>query len=78
MATKEITMYYVECDNCKESLFENEEYSCWNDENSAIDVASNMDGAIIDHEGKDYCSSCANYNDEDEIIIDITRFKQSN
>jgi hypothetical protein len=78
MATKEITMYYVECDNCKESLFENDEYSCYTDEISAKDVAMDIDGSVINHEGKDYCSSCAKFNDDDAIIIDITRFKQSN
>lgn len=75
MATKEITMYYIECDNCKESLFENEDYSCWNDELSAKDVASNMDGAIIDHDGKDYCCDCAKFDDEDNLILDLSRTK---
>lgn len=76
MATKEITMYYVECDNCKESLFENEDYSCWNDENTATEMADNIDGSVIDHEGKDYCCKCAKWDDEDNLIIDETRFKE--
>lgn len=73
---KEITMYYVECDNCKNSLFENEDYSCWNDESSAKDVASNMDGSIIDHDGKDYCCDCAKFDDDDNLILDLSRIKQ--
>jgi hypothetical protein len=78
MATKEITMYYVECDNCKESLFKNDEYSCYTVERSAKDVAMDIDGSIINHEGEDYCCNCAKVDDDDNLIIDTTRFKQGN
>ncbi len=72
---KTITMYYVECDNCKESLFENEDYSCYNDENLATEIANEIDGCIIDHEGKDYCLNCAHFDDEDNLIINTNRLK---
>jgi hypothetical protein len=75
MATKEIIMYYVECDNCKESLFENDEYSCWNEPSAAVEMADNIDGSIIDHKGKDYCPLCAKFDDDDNLIIDLSRTK---
>jgi hypothetical protein len=76
MATKEITMYYVECDNCKDSLFENDEYSCWNEPSIATEMADNIEGSVIDHDGKDYCCNCARFDDEDNLILDLSRTKQ--
>ena len=73
---KEVIMYFVECDNCKESLFENDDYSCYNDESAAKDVAHDIDGSIINHEGKDYCPYCAKFDDDDNLIIDNARFKK--
>ena len=64
---KQVTMYYVECDNCHVSCFEGTEYSCTVDEVSAKEVASDSDWII--HEGKDYCQECYSYNDEDELIF---------
>lgn len=69
MATKTTEMYYVECDNCGKSLFEGMEIAGWNDESYAIDVASEIEGAIINHEGKDYCPNCAEFDDNDNLIF---------
>lgn len=59
MAIKEIKMYYVECDNCKKSLFEHDDYSAYADVDLAIQAAVNNEDSLIDFEGKDYCPSCA-------------------
>jgi hypothetical protein len=34
-----------------------------------------MDGAIIDHEGKDYCRYCAKFDDDDNLMLDLSRTK---
>jgi len=72
MSIEKVEMFTVICDNCKESADEGTDYSCWNDENGAKDVA--MEAGFINEDGNHYCPKCYNYNDDDELIIDKTRF----
>jgi hypothetical protein len=74
MSIKKLEMYTVVCDNCKESADKGTDYSCWNDENSAKEVAD--EAGFINENGLDYCSKCHSYNDEDEFIIDYKRKRQ--
>lgn len=62
-----VEMYTVECDNCKKTRGEDSEYSCWNDENYALEEA--IDHDWIDHEGKHYCPDCYKIDDDDNITI---------
>ena len=62
---KEITMYTIICDTCGVSSCEAQEYSCWNEEGIAREYAEDW----IDHEGKDYCPSCYEYDDDDNPVI---------
>lgn len=73
MSIEKVEMFTVVCDNCKESADEGTDYSCWNDENGAKDVA--MEAGFIKENGNDYCPKCYSYNDEDELIIDYSRTK---
>lgn len=70
---QEVKMYTVICDNCKESADQDTDYSCWNDENAAREVA--MEADFINEDGSDYCPKCYSYNDDDELNIDLTRKK---
>lgn len=70
---QKITMYTCVCDNCKKSADEGSEWSCWGDESTASEMA--MEANFIEHEGKDYCSDCWYYDDNDNILIDEKRFK---
>lgn len=64
---KEVIMYTVICDNCvKDSTF-GSNYSCWSEKSHAKYEA--MVSGWIYHEGKDLCSNCWHYDDEDNIII---------
>ena len=65
----EVTMYTVQCDNCKTTSGKNAEFSCWNDESNALEDATNKDW--IEHEGKHYCSDC-HYVDEEGNVTLIT------
>ena len=73
MSIEKVTMYTVICDNCKESADENTDYSCWNDENYAKEIAS--EAGFTNENDKDYCNKCHYYNDEDELIINTERTK---
>lgn len=70
---KEVTMYTVICDNCGADVCENMEYSCWNDESSAKDIAIDS-GWLID-DGNHYCDYCFSYDDNDTLVIDGSRTK---
>ena len=72
MSIQKVQMFTVICDNCKESADEGTDYSCWSDENVAKDVA--MGSGFINENDNHYCPKCYNYNDDDELIIDKTRF----
>lgn len=73
MSVKKVEMFTVICDNCQESADEGSDYSCWNDENQANDVA--MDADFIQVNECHYCPKCYSYNDEDELIINNERTK---
>lgn len=64
---KEIKMYTIICDNCGKDSNVGKENSCWSEVMHAKDVA--MDSDWINHEGKDLCTDCWHYDDEDNIII---------
>jgi len=72
MSIEKVKMFTVICDNCKESADEGTDYSCWNDENGAKDVA--MEAGFINEDENHYCPKCYNYNDDDELMIDKKRF----
>jgi hypothetical protein len=73
MSVKKVEMYTVVCDNCGVSADEGTEYSCWNDENYAKDVA--MESGFIKEDNNHYCPKCYSYGDDDELIIDESRKK---
>ena len=76
MSIEKVEMFTVICDNCKESAGEGSEYSCWNDENGAKEVA--MEVGFVDKNGKDYCPKCYNYDDTDKLVINTERTKTDN
>ena len=73
MSVKKVEMFTIICDNCQESADEATDYSCWNDESGAKEVA--MEANFINHNGNDYCPKCYDYDDEDELIINTKRTK---
>lgn len=74
MSVKKVEMYTVVCDNCGVSADEGTEFSCWNDENYATDVA--MESGFIRENESHYCQDCYSYgDDDDELIIDKSRKK---
>jgi hypothetical protein len=64
---KELKMFTVICDNCKKSADDETDYSCWNEENFAEDVA--LEAGYIKEDDKHYCSNCFEYDDDDNLII---------
>ncbi len=68
---KEVKMFTVVCDNCGIDVCKNQEYSCWNDESYARDIA--MEADWIEQEEKHICPLCYSHDDNDEIIIDESR-----
>ena len=75
MSVEKVQMFTVICDNCKESADEGTDYSCWNDENGAKDVA--MEAGFIADNDNHYCPKCYHYNDEDELIINTERTNEN-
>ena len=67
MAIIKVTMYTVQCDNCKITSGDNDEFSCWNDESNALENATNKDW--IEHKGKHYCPNCYTIDKDDNITI---------
>lgn len=63
---KEITMYTVVCDNCKSNSNENEEYSCWYDEDYALDCA--IESGWHCEDNTHYCPNCFELDENDEVI----------
>lgn len=67
---KEVKMYTVICDVCGVDCLKNEEYSCWNDKNYALDVMFNMEWAEDDDDSdKHYCPKCFEYDDDGYVIV---------
>lgn len=65
---KEVRAYSLFCDNCNETYIDNcNDYSIWLDESIAIEDAMYEDW--IEHEGKHYCPSCYEIDEDDNIII---------
>jgi len=71
---KEVKMFTVICDNCKADSNRNSEYSCWNDEGTARDTA--MESDWHEEGDKHYCPDCFNVDDNDNVTININRFKE--
>ncbi len=64
---KEVTMYTVVCDRCGKTADEGTDYSCWDEEFAARDVAS--EAGWIEHNENDYCPGCVEWNaDESELV----------
>jgi hypothetical protein len=68
---KEVTMYTAICDNCGIDNGADSDYSCWNTEGFAIDNA--LEDDWIEHEDQLFCSDCYSYDDEGEIVINVSR-----
>ena len=73
MSVQKVEMFTVICDNCQESADEGSDYSCWNDENGAKEVA--MEAGFVRVDNEHYCPKCYEYDDEDELTIDKSRTK---
>lgn len=73
MAIEKVEMFTVICDNCKEDIGSSDDYSCWNDKDIAEENA--MENDWLKQNGKHYCPSCHSYGDNDELIINESRFK---
>lgn len=72
---KETTAYYVECDNCKETLeTEHEGWSFFLDKGQAHDEADNHQWYEVDN--KYYCPACHKVDDDDNLIINAERKKE--
>lgn len=69
---QKVEMFTVDCDNCGKNADEDSDYSCWNDEGVAVEIAMD-DHDFIEHEGKHYCPDCYKHDDKDNIIIDEIR-----
>lgn len=67
MAVIKVTMYTVECDNCKTTSGKNSEFSCWNDDAYALEDATDNDW--VEHEGKHYCPNCYTMDEDGNITI---------
>lgn len=76
---EKVEMYTVVCDNCGKDAGEDAEYSCWNDESSARDVAIDSEWQTWDNEKNEEQHICPNcfkgFDEADKIIIDPTRTK---
>jgi len=60
MSIKAMEMYTVICDRCGADANADADYSCWNEEDVARDMAIDADDwRFID--GKDYCHACLDY-----------------
>lgn len=70
---QEKTMYGVMCDNCKDTLETYDGIAFWHNQDDAEENAMNKDW--LDSEGKHYCPDCFSHNNEDELVINATRFK---
>jgi len=65
MAIKIMKMHTVICDRCGTDANDDAEYSCWQGESLAREMADADDWKFID--GKDYCFSCV---ESDESVED--------
>lgn len=64
----------ITCDNCGDTFLDDHSgFSIYVDENSANEAADNSEWYSEDR--KHYCTECYTINDDDELIIDMTRSK---
>lgn len=70
MAIEKVKMFTDVYDNCKLHIGIKDEYSCWNDENSAKENAMNSDWLI---HYKHYYPDCYDFDDNDKLIIKTER-----
>lgn len=69
------TFIGVQCDNCREFFENTDGASFFVDKNSARDEATSW-GEFFEHKGNHYCRQCAKTDDDDKLIIDISRKKE--
>ena len=70
---KEFKCYTLLCDNCGVDLNEDSDYSGWADENFLYDIANESNWNDDNNRSNWYCPDCCSYDDNDELIIDISR-----
>lgn len=72
---KKVEMFTVVCDNCGTDVNKGQEYSCWNDETYAEEIA--MESDWHRDNDKHYCTHCFSFDENDNIIIDESRTARS-
>ncbi len=60
-------MFTVICDNCGVDVNKGQEYTCWNDEAYAEDIA--IESGQTEEDEKHFCPNCFTYNDDGNIVI---------
>ena len=70
---KEVKMFTIICDNCKIDANEDSEFSCYNERQYMEDVAKESNW--IENEGNHYCPDCYSFDDNDELVINLSRKK---
>lgn len=69
---KQIDTYTVICDNCGKDVCDGAEFSGWNDEDYVADVAKEEGWIEDENDGKHYCPACYQYDDDDNLIINVS------
>jgi hypothetical protein len=69
------TFYAVQCDNCKTIAEGFDDIAYWSDMSISIENAE--DGDWFVEEDKAYCPDCYSFNDNDELIINENRKRNS-
>ena len=72
---KQLKMYTVVCDNCGTDAGDDADYSCWEEEESAWDVASDSGWIMGDNKATHYCPQCVEYDDNDNLVLNESRRK---
>ena len=72
---QKVEMFTVKCDNCGKLSGDDADYSCWNDESTALDVAS--DSGWIEHKGLHYCPKCWSHDEDNEIVLTINSYSKT-
>lgn len=62
---KIVEMAVYVCDNCGEILNDGEDHVCFIDE----DIWHCCEHEWIEHEGKHYCPSCYELDDDDKVVL---------
>lgn len=73
----EVKMYACKCNNCGSEAFDNSDYSCWPDPELVREQICEMSWHETDYKNPltslHYCDLCHSFDDEDGLIIDLTR-----